>query len=283
MGVTTLCLDANQLCYRAKFTTGDLSHEDLASGVVFGFLEQLLSLGKAFGPGTEYVFCWDSQKSQRRVRFPAYKEKRRAKLKERTALEMRADELCFDQFQRLRQELLPRMGFLNQFRQTGYESDDLLAAMAARYPGCILVTSDQDLYQCLHLAPMSKTNGLLYTTSNLRDDLGCFPDQYLEAKIIAGCDTDEVPGVVGVGIPTALKWVRGQLKPSSKTYQKIEAFMGTADLIRNRWLIKLPLPGTRCPIPAKCRFDLEGFKDVCQEYGFASMLRNLRPWEVNFR
>ena len=68
-------------------------------------------------------------------------------------------------------------------------------------------------------------------------------EQWHVVKAIAGCETDSIEGVKGIGDILAAKFLRGLVKEGSKTYQKIE--QGEAIWKRNMELVKLPLEGTK--------------------------------------
>jgi 5'-3' exonuclease len=60
-------------------------------------------------------------------------------------------------------------------------------------------------------------------------------------KSIAGCDTDDVKGVKGIGEKTAAKFLLGKLTKG----KKLDAINANLDLFKiNSPLVKLPFPGT---------------------------------------
>jgi len=105
---TELIIDSNGLAHAARIAVKDLSYEKQATGVIYGFLQSMLYLSHRFVP-CRMIFCWDSRKSLRKAMFPGYKDKRHQDL---DADEQVALDLAFKQFDQLRKEILPSVGFL---------------------------------------------------------------------------------------------------------------------------------------------------------------------------
>ena len=272
-----LIIDANCLGCIAKFSLPKLSHEDLPTAVPFGFLTALLRLWDRFGD-REMVFCWDSRKSLRKRRHSWYKTR------PRKPEEQREWELTYLAFDNLRRDLLPMLGLKNQIRQTGYEADDLLAELARIYRDkAIIVTTDADLYQTLKRSRMynPKTRKLLDREwLSLKHRVS--PLNWMWVKAIAGCSTDTVPGVQGVGIKTAVKWInRGIADKWTKRFHDIYNQWDEV-VLRNKWLVELPLEGTKVPEIQPNEMNWQGFLDLCEAFGFESFLAERHRWEEFF-
>src|SRR3990167_5779831 len=144
--VLNLVIDSNFLCYRALFTMGELSADEARTGVIFGFLLEVLKLAKKFNTN-KFFFCWDSRKSKRRRIYPDYKQRG----KEKTPDEIVLIKEAYQQFTILRTEILLAMGFRNNFIQAGLESDDLMACLSLipKNRPMTIVSPDEDLLQML--------------------------------------------------------------------------------------------------------------------------------------
>jgi 5'-3' exonuclease len=276
-----LIIDSNYLCHRARHTTGLLSYKGMPTGVIFGFLNQLFTLGQAVRPD-EMVFIWDSKKSNRRSRFPFYKDRKH----EEPDPDLIA---AFSQFAKLRCHILPELGFHNNFIQSGYEADDLIAKLVMEERGHSFITAsgDQDLYQLLDytdMYSMPKSVQIKHITKQtFIEEYGIQPKDWVKVKQIAGCNSDTVPGIKGVGEATAIKYMLGQLKPESVKYKAIEA--GGAIIKRNEWLVKLPLPGTKKYEINKSQFDKFRLRGLCKELGFTKLYNDhnkLDEWNTYF-
>lgn len=90
-------------------------------------------------------------------------------------------------------------------------------------------------------------------------------------KAIAGCKTDEVPGVERVGEVTAIKFIKGELKDSTKAYLNI---INSYPIIeRNTRLVVLPFLGTPTfKIRVNEYRELRNFVKMCEEFAFKSLM-----------
>lgn len=270
-----ILIDANSVCHQAKHSMGNLSWNDKQVGVIFGFINQLLSLAKVFETN-EFVFAWDSRKSLRTELFPDYKKQRRH---EKTPDEQKLDTIAYAQFDDLRMVLLPELGFDNSYVVEGCEADDIIASITFTNPDkeFDIISTDEDLYQLLtdKVRIYSIRKKKSYTNKNLWKDYGVTPEEWAEVKAIAGCATDGIPGVEGVGEVTACKYINRHLNVTHKAYRNIRE---SKDLIeRNRTLVTLPIVSTpEIRLKSKDKLSLKKFQDICGRYGFQSFLERDR-------
>lgn len=275
-----ILIDSNSICHMAKHSMDSLSWEEKKVGVIFGFLRQLLSLSKTFG-SNQFVFVWDSKKSIRTQMFPDYKKSRK---QVKTEEEKEFNQLAYDQFNIIKDTILPELGFINNFMCDGFEADDLIAKITQKYldEEIVIVSTDEDLYQLLsaNITMYSIRKKKSYTAINLWKDYKIIPSEWGEAKAIAGCSTDCVPGVPHVGEATACKYITRKLPHLHKTYK---AILGAKELIEhNRKLVILPLEGTPdIEINANEKLNIRKFIDISTRYGFQSFLNKdtLQQWK----
>ena len=270
-----LILDCNYLCHRAKHSTGRLSFGGTPTGIIYGFLKTVQQLQEQFD--TQHVlFCWDSKTNKRLELFPDYKKKRNNRHKEWTDEEAAFEKEFRLQMQKLRRIYLKKIGYRNVFCQKGYESDDLIASICLNLSikdEAVIVTSDKDLYQCIrsNISFYSPQKGKELTLQGFSKLYGMPPIAWANVKAIAGCSTDEVPGVKGVGDLTAIKYMKNQLKETSKAFQNISSDKGVSIYERNRPLVVLPFEGVKNFNLKKDRISKEGYKEVIEELGFKSL------------
>jgi 5'-3' exonuclease len=279
---TWLVLDTKYLCYRALNTTGGLSHGDIPTGVVYGFLRDVVGFQELFCT-TRVVFCFDSAHSHRAALLPTYKRGRREAEARLSPAEAAQKQQMREQIYRLQRRYLPNMGFNNVFQCEGYEADDIIASVCRHGipagDAAVIVGSDMDLWQLLETDrvvcynPHHKT---ILDAKKFRETWGLDPDQWPDVKALAGCATDDVPGIRGVGELTAAKYLRGELKPGSATLRKIDCPAGHRTWRQNLRLVRLPFNDTP-------RFELsednvteEGWHNVCDALGLRS-LRDMAP------
>ena len=275
-----LVIDCNSICHMAKHSMGGLSYESQKVGVIFGFLRQLLKLSKLYNTN-KFIFCWDSQTSLRKNIFPEYKNNRH---KDKTPEDIEFDTLIYGQFNMLKKEIIPQMGFKNNFEFEGFEADDVIAEVVMSHPNrkFVIASTDSDLFQLLFhnevtlYQLMSKKE---ITYNDIEQLYGVTPDTWAKVKAISGCVTDNVPGITGVGEKTAIKYLNNQLKHTTKAYQAIKN--GQEIIDRNINLVLLPFQGTPETKLQKDTPNFPQFIQVCRQYGFESFLRNdeIGNWE----
>jgi len=261
---------------------GELSYHEKKVGIIFGFLRQVLKFAKRYGTNN-FIFCWDSQESLRKKVYRPYKENRNKK--DRTDEERHDDSLAYDQFTIIKEEILPTIGFKNIFEEDGFESDDLIAKIIKDRAASdfVIVTSDNDMYQLLddeRIIIYDLRNKREYIDEDFQLEYGILPRQWSSVKALAGCTTDNVEGIKGVGVPTAIKYYRQELNPKSKVHQRIESEDGQCIYKRNMELVKLPYKGTPILVFSKDNLKLERFESICIKYGFSSYLKkeNFNEW-----
>lgn len=275
----TLLIDSNFLCYRAFYSTGNLEYNGVATGITYGFLNQFFNIVKETHPD-QIIFFWDSKKNKRKELLPTYKSRNDDQTEEEKEMWKKA----FKQFKMLRMKILPEIGLINNFIQIGYESDDLIAkySLSNSNEKKYIATSDDDLLQLIdrntHIYNLNKN--MYYDEQWFIDKWKLHPHEWKEVKKIAGCSTDNVPGVPNVGEKTAAKFIRGELKSTYKTYKAIK---DNAELIKfNEKLVALPFKGTTDITTQVQRnnFSMRDFLHVCREFGFNSFRRDEKKEEI---
>lgn len=272
--ITLLC-DSHGIGYRAHHSTGSLD-----GGIAFGFLTTVLQLGERYRTN-QLVFCWDGPGSLRKKLFPEYKASRTVKTQEEVAERIK----IHTQFNSLRDEILPAVGFSNHYFLPGYEADDLIAQTLIDNPTqqFIMVSSDHDLFQLLqhknckgqHLL----SNGKLMTASRFMAEYRVPAREWVSVKSIAGCDGDGVPGVPGIGEKTVVKYLMDEL-PDGKKKKAIHHHW--ARIHSNYKLVRLPFPGIKLEVSIrKDSFNEESVQEVFSDLGFFSFLagEQRRRWD----
>lgn len=265
-----ILVDANCIGSISLFALKDLRFNEVPTTIIYGFLRQLQNIYKGLC-SNNFIMCWDSKSSLRKRAFPEYKCTRK---KEQTVREREIWQSAYEQFSILRTKYLPQMGFTNQLIAKGFEADDLMADISEAYDNCTIVTTDGDLFQCLpHADIWNPRMHSLITAETFEAEWGIHPEKWGEAKAIAGCRTDAVPGVVGVGEKTAIKFLNGKLPVSSKKYKAITQPESQVLIKRNRKLVILPFKGTPEFIVKANKPSFAAFEEICKELGMFSLLK----------
>lgn len=266
-----LLIDCPNLVWRAFHTTGSLDQ-----GTLFGFLRELDYLRQHYHDH-RFLFFWDSRHSIRKDIFPDYKGGRVEKWRNLPDAERASYEQMRSEMDLLRREILWDLGYNNIRWQRGFEADDLVAAYTQQARDStrttdLIVSGDHDYYQCLsNRVSMLKPKGhVLYTAKDFAKEYGIEPERWHCVKALAGCVSDDVPGVEGVGIATAIKYLTGTLSPSWETAKRIEASKDVFNL--NLKLVKLPLPGVRSFALKDDDASHTRWKSVMKNLGMKSLL-----------
>ena len=274
--------DLHHLAWRAFHVTGGLKYGGDSTGVIFGVLREIQGTGRLF-PDPIVVIACDSRKSLRRDIFPGYKDRAP---KNETEEEKLAREDCIRQIGVLKKEVLPVIGFKNIFEYDGFEADDIIAELVFRkskWGKPLIITGDEDMYQLLARCNMwIPGKRKMMNERKFTDEYGIPPVMWKEVKAIGGCSSDTVPGVKGVGPPSAIKYLLGKM-PGGAMKRKIQEAEESGSLDLMRKLVYLPFPGT--PVsslrPTVC--NREGFLDVCDKYGMNTLADDIDEWEEMFR
>ena len=268
-----LVVDSNYICHVMKYAHSQgLTYRGTRTEIIYGFLRQIFSLMKQFETN-KIVFCWDSLFSKREEIYPIYKANRH---REKTEEEKEQDGLAFEQFDKLRSEILPNIGFKNVFQQKGYEGDDLLAEVVHKWKlkKKIVVSNDEDLFQLLDYCSLYNISKHALTTKTIfQRQYNITPSEWIKVKQIGGCSGDNVIGIEGVGVNKAIGYLKNELPKNGKVYPRIISPEGQKIINRNKILVELPFPGVKIPkeiIPDK--ITEEKIMRVCKDYGLKSLI-----------
>lgn len=202
-GKRLLLVDANSLANRAFYALPPLStSKGVPTGAVYGFLTMLLRLLDERKP--EYIICAFDHPSPtfRHVEYKEYKGTRKPS----------PDELKV-QMPVLKEALSAlKLAFLEL---PGFEADDIIGTLAYKYSqeGFLvsILSGDRD---CLQLAGDNRevilfvrgiTQTREYDKDAVKNDMGVWPEQIPDLKGLAGDQSDNIPGVKGIGEKTAVK------------------------------------------------------------------------------
>ena len=238
---TWTIIDTNFLIWREFFAAGN--REPVPS--VIGALAcgaEIVSHYAAIG----VVWCFDVAPYNRSALFPEYKASRIAKTPDTDAKSKEELRLLTG---RLHTSILKGAGVKNIVALSGFEADDHIAAAVkalSKKDEAVIVSRDADLFQLLspRVRMYDPVGRAEYTRDSFREPWNIHPSEWPQVKAIAGCSTDDVPGVDGVAEVTAAKYLKSEMNRMSPTFAKIRNFIDTPDYARNVTLCSLPFPGT---------------------------------------
>jgi 5'-3' exonuclease len=272
-----LLLDANCLCWRSYHSTGALKWGETQTGTVYGFLRDVRGFMETFNTDN-VIFCWDFGEPLRKRIYPGYKASRETKRKKMNPLEKIAYEAFKKQVQLIRTTYLKEIGFRNNFWATGFEADDLIAQFCADLPKrdqIVIVSSDKDFYQLLDdrvriYHPITKK---AVTAESFWKQWELPPLDWCIIKVIAGCVSDEIKGIEGVGEITAAKYLRREA--SAKQFALIESSASQRVIKRSIPLVLLPFADTPSYDLRKDCVTKQKWTAIADKLG----MRSLRSWE----
>lgn len=279
-----LIIDCQGIGYKSHFAMGGMDAHDTSTHIIFGFLQELRKLAKKHKTN-EFILCWDSRNNKRKKMFKAYKKKRHSDM---TPEEIHERNVIFAQFKRLRCEILPKLGFQNNYIKPGYEGDDLIATWCQKVNDpkrAVVVSEDEDMYQLLDLADIYKPRQQkFFRRKDFIKKYNITPDRWSDVKALAGCSSDEVPGIAGIGELTACRFLNDELKHTSKKYKDIMSDEGDATYVRNLSLVTLPIDDFKLRPLKRETFLLDNFVDVFEDLRFRSFLKDdeMERWRSLF-
>jgi 5'-3' exonuclease len=259
--------------------------KDIIPTLIQKFLWEVLIITEQFKkPDTTICFIWDSNKNinKRRKIFPDYKVK---PPKELTPAEKTQLAEVYKVFKLIRTKILPKIGFINNFIQTGLEADDLIAKITDDYckdEEILFVANDEDMYQLLrfYVKMYNPTKREIIDDEVFMKRYKIPPTKWAEVKAIGGCTSDNIKGIKRVGEITAIRYLKGTLPTHTKTYKSIAEAEGQAIIKKTLPAVKLPHAETKSVKILYDNLHIEDFTDVCNEYELTSFQdkRNRERW-----
>ena len=240
--------DGHNLAFRAFYGIKELKRSDgFPTNMIHGWLKSFWRIEEDFSPNEIWVF-FDLGGCHKRERIlPEYKANRGA-----------PPEGFLDQLNWVK-KLTVAMGY-GLVEEDGREADDLIAAKAKQRTledEIVIVSADKDLGQLVGpnvsqlLPPPSanpKIGWRLLNAEGIEKKFGLSPDLVVDYLSLIGDQSDNIPGLSGVGPKTAVKWLKewgnlegiisnaGRISPKrfcSIVYEQRDI------LLRNRELIEL--------------------------------------------
>lgn len=211
-------IDAHTLCYRSYFAIQNLStSKGQPTNAVYGFVATLRKILKTYQPDYLAV-CFDAgKKTHRQEKFAAYKIQRPS---------MPLD--LIGQLPLIKEVV--KAYNLSIFEEEGFEADDIIATLAIEFSQqgveVVIVSEDKDMYQLLNDSVMffSARKDSLLDYEAVKGQLGFDPKKITDFIALAGDQSDNIPGVQGVGEVTARALINewGSLEEIYKHMDKIK-------------------------------------------------------------
>jgi DNA polymerase-1 len=268
-----LLVDGHHLAYRTFHALKGLTtSRGEPVQAVYGFAKSLLKALKEDGDSVIVVFDAKAP-SFRHEAYEGYKAGRAPTPED------------FPRQLALIKELVDLLGLV-RLEVPGYEADDVLASLAKKaekegYEVRIL-TADKDLYQLLSdRIHVLHPEGYLITPAWLWEKYGLRPDQWADYRALTGDESDNLPGVKGIGEKTARKLLEewGSLESLLKNLDRLrpairEKILAHMDDLKLSW----DLAKVRTDLPLEVDFakrrepDRERLRAFLERLEFGSLL-----------
>ena len=202
-----MLIDGNSLVYRAFFAlpTDMATASGQVTNAVYGFTSMLINLLKDHRPDRIVVAFDRPEPTFRHELTPTYKAQRES-----------APDILRQQMGLVREVLeVLAMPVLDM---AGYEADDIIATLATQGrdlgDDVVIVTGDRDSYQLVedpHVKVLYNKRGVsdyaYYDEAGIKQRTGVAPRDYVQYAALRGDNSDNLPGVPGVGEKTAAKLI----------------------------------------------------------------------------
>ena len=216
-------IDGSSLLYRAFYALPPTmtSPDGVPTNAVYGFLRMLLSLYRELDPAYVAVTFDKDRQTFRMEMYDGYKATRKP-----------APAELVPQFD-LILEVMHVMG-VAVYSLSGYEGDDVLGTLSARYEKELpvaIVTGDRDALQLasdrttVYLTQKGISSMSEMTPKAVEEKYGITPSQVIDMKALMGDTADNIPGVPGIGEKTALKLLT-QYKTLDNLYAHVDEIKG---------------------------------------------------------
>jgi DNA polymerase-1 len=229
--------------------------EEINTSAVFGFVRELITLYNNYHY-KEIICVWDSPPYLKKTIWPTYKERPKKDLP------------SFEHEKEIIKAILFDLG-IPALYQKGYEGEEIAASIIDQLATdddhkVDFYTNDEDCYALLNNAnlinsiankKLKRSELSTFTKDDLLKKYSLTPKQFSEAKVLMGCQSDNIQGIKGVGIKTAskliqeFKTVRGVLRnfdriefKNEKLAAKIAQAIDDGSIQQSRFLTTINRP-----------------------------------------
>lgn len=284
-------IDGNSIAYRAFFALPLLNNDKgIHTNAIYGFTTMLMKILEDENP-THLLVAFDAGKTTfRHKTFTEYKGGR-----QKTPPELS------EQFPFIR-DLLDAFG-ISRYELENYEADDIIGTLSksAEEDGfqVKVISGDKDLTQLASenttvcITRKGITDMEAYTPTHIQEKYGLSPHQIIDMKGLMGDQSDNIPGVPGVGEKTAIKLL--------KEFETLEALLESIDQVsgaklkdklsefKDQAIMSKELATITREAPVEVAipeieykgYSFEKVKAIFKELGFNSLLDKMQPDETN--
>lgn len=280
-------IDGNSIAYRAFFALPLLNNDKgIHTNAIYGFTMMLMKILEDEKP-THLLVAFDAGKTTfRHKTFSEYKGGR-----QKTPPELS------EQFPFIR-DLLDAFE-ISRYELENYEADDIIGTLSktAEDEGfhVKVISGDKDLTQLASdnttvcITRKGITDIEAYTPKHINEKYGLHPNQIIDMKGLMGDQSDNIPGVPGVGEKTAIKLLKEfntleallasiDQVSGAKLKEKLSEFKDQAIMSKELATITREAPvEVALPEIEYSGYSHDKVKAIFKEFGFNSLLDKLQP------
>ncbi len=220
-----ILVDGNNLIFRSYYATaynGNLmkNSKNFPTNALFGFVNMINKIVNEENP-VYMIVAFDKGKT---FRHEKYKEYKGGRIETPDELKM--------QFP-IAKQILTAMG-IKYYEIDNYEADDIIGTFSEycnkddNYNG-LIISSDKDLLQLItkevNIKLLKQKDYIYYDEQSFIENYGIEPKNIIDLKALMGDQSDNIPGVKGIGEKTALKLLQ-QYKSLDNIYNNIDNIKG---------------------------------------------------------
>jgi len=176
------------------------------------------------------------------------------------------------------------------FAIQGYEADDIIGTISKKVSTdnieCTIITTDKDMDQLVdkYIKIFNPRKKQIRNIDRIRNEMGIEPKSFIDVLALSGDSSDNIPGVPGIGIKTALELIREwkSLENVLSNTDKIKGKKKQENLLKYaetaRLSMRLATINTEVPLDynlESCRltnFNNNKLNELFTEYGFNTFL-----------
>ncbi len=278
-------IDANSLIHRCFHALPPFTSKDgIATGALYGLASVLIKIFREQSPDYVAAFFDRPERTFRKEMFEKYKIHRPKAPDELVSQIIEARQL-FGQFG------------IKTYELPGFEADDLIGTAAKKYKNLpdlkiVILTGDLDALQLtdndkvvVETFKKGISETVVYDEEATKIRLGVSPEQIPDYKSLVGDQSDNIPGVPGIGPKTAAPLIKkyGNLENLLEKGQEEKAFKKIKEF-REQALLSKALAQINCSAPLelngldelKCG-DLpkKSLSDYFEKLGFKTLINRI--------
>jgi len=213
MKANTLIFAGRHLLWRTsdafKMLSAEVGDETIGTGGMYGFLSVAIKIHQRYGG--ESMVAWEGHGNFRRDLYPDYKRKDEPDEETLALIQDMAG-------QEKRLKAMLRLMGVRQYYGDGCEADDVIGRLAreSEVEGNVVViySGDSDLRQLITEQVYTASPGFrgaqdtLYDQERVLEKHGVPPGYIADLKALSGDNSDNIPGIRGIGPVTAAKLIQ---------------------------------------------------------------------------